>query len=210
MILMFLFCMFFTVSMNTVAAKEPIDQDDEATTESKTDITGYGEYVLGTSVSDLDMSEFEGPIRDTSYEDLEAYNYVQVGREFNSSAGSTDITLMLSFVDNRLSLINLDFSNIFLDFNDLDRVSRFVRELRSSFLEKYDHNIIDMNTFYFDYNSSLGDGWLGSLVLIDDNGNQMMLIWNGYDLTIVYVSSGMLQIINELSEAEAEEEENRL
>ena len=210
-----LFTLFFNLTVAIAATekgKPEIEREaisEEATEENpKTDITGYGEYILGTDLSEFDLSDFEGPVRDISFEDIEAYNYVQLNRIFYHSAGSMNINLFLSFTDDKLVVIHLDFSNLFLDFDDLDDVSRYVRALRQNFLDNYDRDLVVENTFFFDFQH--GTGRIGMLELEDEEGDKLLMIWNRYDLNIYYMAASAYEETLEVLESAIKEEENRL
>lgn len=187
------------------------DEENPKDNEPSKDITGYGDFILGTGVSELDLSDLEGPITDTSYENVKSINYVQLDRSFKHSAGNTKVNLMLTFVDDKLAGIMLNFKSLILDIGDLDDVKQFVKGLRSSIKGKYDIDLVETDVFGFEYSTYSSSLYLeGALALKDEEGNMLLLNWDGYDLSLSYISSSFVEILFEAQEKAEKKEEDKL
>jgi len=171
-------------------------------------VTGYGEYVLGTSSADYDFSGFT----------LEADYVYGVSTnlfwndeyEFAITGGSTTTTLFIAFQKGKLQSITIGFDEMFTDFTDLDDVIDFVKSCRSTLLEKYDYDRVIRDNFGFDYELGYDNYLEGFLMIEDDEGDLIFLNWNGYDLTLGYFTGEMWDTVNESIEEEAGKGEGKL
>jgi len=170
-------------------------------------VTGYGEYKLGTPVSQLNLKDFIGPLRDNSYREIEAYGYVKETKFHSSVSPATKMNVTLTTLEGKLELITLDFPQLLVDLKDLDAVADFVRYLRESVVAKYDPELVKVD--FFNYSVDLSDpdtSWSGGLLIRGEEGNQLFLTWKGYDLSIYYMSAKALARVTK-AESRAQEED---
>ena len=157
-----------------------------------TEITGYGEYSLGTPVAQLDLKGFEEPVKDTSFAEIPGYNYGKL--DIFHGKRSAKVKIVLITIDGRLEAITLEFPQLITEFGDLDKVASFVRSLRGSIVSKYSPELIDADFFAYGYESS-DWAWEGALSLIDKSGNELFLVWDGYDLSLHYLSAKFQRLV---------------
>ncbi len=163
-------------------SEEYIHEDKEMVT----DITGYGDYIFGQTLEDLDLSDFEGPEDVTMYEGIE---YTLYGRELEVtlSEGTANASLMLSFNDGDLSVIMLNFPSLLADFGDLDDVKEFAYEIGDTILQKYDPYSVERELLEFP------DDWSFKIKFTDEEGDVIIFNWDAYDLSVTYMTSVILE-----------------
>ena len=200
---------FFSSTIDSVMQRPELSLSGPDLDSNSPDIQGYDDYKLRCSLVDLDLSDFYGPLKDTAYGSIEGlvYNRSEI---FYHTAGSTEVSISLVFINDVLELICLDFPTLFTDFKDLDRISLFVSGLRDTLLKKYDGAIIDGDRFSFMSSKFSSLNWEGGLIIKDSEGDILMLGWDGYDLQIFYYTAQIFDIVLGASSKAASEDEGKL
>jgi len=153
----------------------------------ETDIVGYDNYYLMEPAVDFSWRDWFGPQVDASVPNV-VNTYYTRSETISTNAGSSDAVLGLHLYDGRVQWICLTFPNLLAEFTSLSDTRDFVIELRQDILQKYDSDLVLTDSFVWDYNLDLGDGWYGILMLKDEDGDALFLYWKGYEVTVNYMT----------------------
>ena len=193
---------FFLVAGVALWCLTPAWADDPP----KAKIEGFGGYKLGELVSEMDLEDFAGPTRDASF-GVVGYDYLGAAT-FHGEVGDARITIGLVTFDGRLHGILIKFTDLLTELKDLDRVTRFVRSLRGDLLNNYDLELVKDDTFQ--YLSDSGAPWKGAVRLVDGEGSNLLLVWQAYDLQLVYCTKRCKELMDEASGKQKAEDRKKL
>jgi hypothetical protein len=161
---------------------------------SKTfDITGYGDYVLGSTLQDItDISSFTGPVVDNGL----STEIIEYSREdvFNCDTGTAHVNHILGYNNDKLDWIMIDFDNLVLDFDNLDDLSLYVAEIRDALIEIYDGSMVILNDLSLDYPDD--EDFRGICELQDLDGDRIYLLWDGFSLSVTYCSASLASVVD--------------
>ncbi len=180
----------------------------DASSKKCEDVTGYGEYVLGTSSAEYDFTMF---VSETDYlHKVKTDLFWDDEYKFAISGGSTTTTLYVTFRKDELQNITILFEDLMIDLGDSDDVIIFVKDLRITLLEKYDYNMVILDYFGFEYGLGSDNYLEGFLTIQDEEGDRIMLNWDGYDLTLAYFTEEMWDSVSEFIDETVAEGEDKL
>ena len=173
------------------------------------DITGYGDFLLRGPIPDLEYAA--GPILDnSSTPDMQIYTYVMY-EPFNSGGQTATATVAVLTLDSNVFSTIVEFDNLILEASDIDDIVVFVRSLRTSLVDKYSRDLILGNYFNFgdDYSNyeSVYTGYLG---LQDDEGDAILMSWDGYELSLIYTTAEAWEMANAINENATEQTRERI
>lgn len=143
------------------------------------DIQGYGNIILHKAFSPSLWEKEFGPNGTTFYSSDD--------ETFSIGLVHYPVQIIVMEIDDIVQSVMINFQNLILYEKDLDDITCLIIDIHQMYLDKYDDSLI----FFDHFNFSMGDWetlYTGILDLKDLDEDECLINWDGYDLSIVYMT----------------------
>jgi hypothetical protein len=155
---------------------------ERALTSGKRDsISGYEDYELAQPIDKEVLARFVGSQRDKSQPEVQVYDLKEDCPD-GHNLWLKNTTLVL-----RDGLLKA----VFVDYDPPPELRRqpeeawdFVESLRQAIMGQYDSQLVAKDKFYQSAESPGAKSWMGVLLLKDECGRELVLIWTGTEVRI--------------------------
>jgi len=144
-------------------------------------IVGYENYELDQPVDEGILRQFVGAYEDESRPEFRLYKL----KDDVFTGGHTWGRITTLVLRNGL------LKAVFVDYTVPDRLRdrpeeawNYVRTLRQKIVDEYDARLVQKDRFYLNPESPGSKAWRGALLIEDDGGRLLALIWKGHEVMI--------------------------
>lgn len=172
--------------------------------QKKTDITGYGDIILRETINKDEWRSISKLRKKTGGKTEYATSREET---FYTDTLNADVTLFVFLIDSKVMSFTIKFENLLFDCESLTTIGNLVWDVRKLLLDTYDESLIGLDRFThdssgeYDYDSL----YTGTLSLIDEEGDAILLDWDGYEVRLIYYSAEeieMMALDNQLNQQE--------